>query len=109
MFERGLEPPVTGNHPRIGYEEPESPRNTRDEGWARSLKDDINNETTAGGSTHGPLGLQRLSDLTIGQRRVGDFFDRHCRSREDRGEESPCACVFPTPFYKRVVPGQPEI
>jgi hypothetical protein len=56
--ERGMEPPVTGNHARIGYEEPESPGKLEMR-HVRSLKDDINKETTSVGSTHGPLDFQR--------------------------------------------------
>jgi hypothetical protein len=41
----------------------------------KELRDDINKETAVMGHTHGPLDLQRLPDLTIGQRRVGDFFE----------------------------------
>jgi hypothetical protein len=43
----------------------QDPQETRDEGWARSLKDDINTETAVMDRTHGPLGLQRLPDLTV--------------------------------------------
>ena len=72
------------------------PQETRDEGWARSpsLKDDINKETSVMDRTHGPLGLQRLPDLTIGQRRVGDFFEGHIAGPERIGAKSPCACVL---------------
>lgn len=66
------------------------PQETRDEGWARSpsLKDDINKETSVMDRTHGPLGLQRLPDLTIGQRRVGDFFERHIAGPQRIGAKS---------------------
>ncbi len=58
--------PLAGDTPRIGTKGQIGSQETRDEAWARSLKDDINKETTAAGSTHGPLGLQRLPDLTNG-------------------------------------------
>ena len=72
----------------------------------KDFKDDINKETAVMDRTHGPLGLPRLTDLTIGQRRVGDFFDRHYSPREDRGEDPPLcvrSCVFPILRYKHVV------
>jgi hypothetical protein len=61
----------------------------------KDFKDDINKETTVMDRTHGPLGFPRLTDLTIGQRRVGDFFDRHYSPREDRGEDPPLCVCFP--------------
>ena len=48
----------------MGTNSQDDPEETRYGGLDKELKDDINKETTAAVSTHGPLGLQRLPDLT---------------------------------------------
>ena len=55
------------------------------------------------GLTHGPLVLQRLSDLTIGSEGLVISLRGRLQPREDRGEDPPCACDFLTQIYKRVV------
>ena len=53
--------------------------------------------------THGPLGFQRLSFLTIGSEGLVISLRTHCRPREDRGEEPPCVCVFVSLIRKVLV------
>ena len=57
--------------------------------------------------THGPLDLQRLTDLTIGIEGLVISLSDTLHPREDRGEEPPCVCTFFAQICKGLAVVQP--